>query len=59
MHNKYWKYTQIFAATKSSKIIKQKLSKYWCLPKMLAYAQNIGAFSKYSAFSKYRRFLKI
>ncbi len=29
--NKYWKYTQIFAATKSSKIIK-----YWRLPKILA-----------------------
>ncbi len=29
--NKYWKYTQIFAATKSSKILK-----YWCLPKILA-----------------------
>ncbi len=32
--NKYWKYTQIFAATKSSKTIKQKLSKYWRLPKI-------------------------
>ncbi len=35
--NKYWKYTQIFSATKSSKIIKQKLSKYWRLPKISAH----------------------
>ena len=29
--NKYWKYTQIFAATKSSKIIKQKVIKILAL----------------------------
>jgi hypothetical protein len=36
--NKYWKYAQIFAAIKSSKI-----KKNWCLPKILANTQNIGA----------------
>ncbi len=63
--NKYWKYTQIFAATKSSKIIKQN-------HKILALSQNIGAFSKYrhfmkieadfqniGGFPKYRRFSQI
>ncbi len=66
MHNKYWKYTQIFAATKSSKNHCKKLSKYWRLPKILAYTQNVGAFSKYrrisknvGTFSKYRRISKI
>jgi hypothetical protein len=45
--NKYRKYTQIFAATKSSKIIK-----YWRLPKILANTKNIGACSKYRCFMK-------
>ncbi len=40
--NKFWKYTQIFAATKSSKI-----KKNWRLPKILANTQNIGAAWKY------------
>jgi hypothetical protein len=65
--NKYWKYTQIFAATKSSKIIK-----YWCLPKIFANTQNIGASWKFrrnpkilalhensGGISKYWRFMKI
>ncbi len=45
--NKYWKYTQIFAATKSSKIMK-----YWRLPKILANTQNIGACLKYQQIHK-------
>ena len=65
--NKYWKYTQIFAATKSSKIIK-----YWRLPKILANTQNIGASWKFrrnlkilalhensGGISKYWHFMKI
>ena len=60
---KYWKYTQIFAATKSSKNLLQKQAKliaknnwaeltakslkYWRLPKILAYTQNICSWSKY------------
>jgi hypothetical protein len=46
---------------KSSKIIKQKSSKYWRLPKILAYTQNIGAFSfpNIGGFPKYRRISKI
>ncbi len=48
--NKYWKYTQIFVATKSTKIIK-----YWRPPKilaihkMLAPAQNISQIYKIPA----------
>jgi hypothetical protein len=36
--NKYWKYTQIFAATKLSKTHCKKSSKYWHLPKIFAHA---------------------
>ncbi len=36
--NKYWKYTQIFAATKSSKTFCKKPSKYWHLPKIFTHA---------------------
>ena len=36
--NKYWKYTQIFAATKLSKTYCKKSSKYWHLPKIFTHA---------------------
>ncbi len=67
MHkNKYWKYTQIFAVTKSSKSIKYwRLMKiladiqnicvswnYWRIPKILADVQNIGGCPKYWRVSK-------
>ncbi len=45
--NKYWKYTQIFAATKSSKI-----KKYWRLPKILANTWNIGVTWNYWRISQ-------
>ncbi len=40
--NKYWKYTQIFAAAKSSKFIK-----FWRLCKILASHENFGGYPKY------------
>ncbi len=45
--NKYWKYTQIFAATKSSKIMN-----YWRLPKILANTWNIGVTWNYWRISQ-------
>ncbi len=36
--NKYWKYTQIFAAIKPSKTYCRKSSKYWHLPKIFTHA---------------------
>ncbi len=51
--NKYWKYTQIFAATKPSKTYCKKSSnigtclKYSHMHKILALAQNVGGLSKY------------
>ncbi len=65
--NRYWKYTQIFAVTKSSKIKKyRRLPKilantwnfgvtwnYWRISKILAHHENIGG------IPKYRRFMKI
>ena len=66
--NRYWKYTQIFAATKSSNtycktqaklIVKinwaeltAKSLKYWRLPKISAYTQNICLHSKYMRTSQ-------
>ncbi len=50
--NKYWKYTQIFAATKTKQNSLQKSSdigtflKYLQMHKILALAQNIGGLSK-------------
>jgi hypothetical protein len=51
--NKYWKYTQIFATTKTRQNLLQKSSnigtclKYLHMHKILALAQNIGGLSKY------------
>ncbi len=60
--NKHWKYTQIFAATKSNKnslqkqaklIAKIKLGRTYCkIIKILAFAQNIGLHIKYLRISK-------
>jgi len=36
--NKYWKYTQIFAATKTRQNLFQKIIKYWHLPKIFTHA---------------------
>ncbi len=49
MHkNKYWKYTQVFAVTKSSKSIKYcRPPRYWRLYKILASHENIGGCLKY------------
>jgi hypothetical protein len=62
LRQKYWRIKtaqinteniqKILAATKSSKIIKQKLSKYWRLPKILAHTRNVGACSKYRRLTK-------
>ncbi len=49
--NKYWKYTQIFAATKSSKIIGVSW-KFRRNPKILALQENSGGIPKYWRFMK-------
>ncbi len=49
--NKHWKYTQIFAATKSSKNIGACL-KYQQIYKILALLENSGGISKYWRFMK-------
>ena len=36
--NKYWKYTQIFAATKTRQNLLQKIIKYWHLPEIFTHA---------------------
>ncbi len=66
--DKYWKYTQILAAKNQSKTycknknwaeLTAKIIKYWRLPKILIYTQNVRFQSKmYAHLSKYLRISK-